>query len=105
MNVLRTAGIALALGAGNLWAGAEDGKEVFAKSCKTCHGAAGEGNPAIAKMMKVEFKALGSAEVQSLSDAELKGVVAKGKGKMKPVASVNAKQTDDVIAYIRTMKK
>ncbi len=105
MNVLRTAAIVLALGAVNAWAGAEDGKEVFAKSCKTCHGADGQGNPTIAKMMKVEFKALGSVEVQSLSDAELKGVIAKGKGKMKPVSALNARQNDDVIAYIRTLKK
>ena len=70
MNVLRTAAIVLALGAVKVWAGAEDGKEVFAKSCKTCHGADGQSNPTIAKMMKVEFKALGSAEVQSLSDFE-----------------------------------
>ena len=105
MNVLRTAAVVLALGAVNVWAGAEDGKEVFTKSCKTCHGADGQGNPTIAKMMKVEFRALSSAGVQSLSDTELKGVVSKGKGKMKPVAGVNAKQTDDVVAYLRTLKK
>lgn len=105
MNVLKTAAIVLALGAVNMWAGADEGKEIFAKSCKTCHGADGQGNPAIAKMMKVEFKPLSSPEVQSQSDAELKGIVAKGKGKMKPVTSLNAKQADEVIAYIRTFKK
>ena len=105
MNVTRTAVFVLGLCAGNLWAGAEEGKEVFAKSCKTCHGAEGQGNPTIAKMMKVEFKPLSSPEVQGLSDADLKAVVAKGKGKMKPVTSLNGKQTDDVIAFIRTLKK
>lgn len=105
MNVLKTSAIVLALGAANVWAGADEGKEIFTKSCKTCHGADGQGNPAIAKMMKVELKPLSSPEVQSQSDAELKGVVGKGKGKMKPITSLNAKQTDEVIAYIRTLKK
>lgn len=105
MNVLKTSAIVLALGAVNVWAGADEGKEIFTKSCKTCHGADGQGNPAIAKMMKVEFKSLSSSEIQSQSDADLKGVIAKGKGKMKPVKSVNAKQADDVIAYLRTLKK
>ena len=31
------------------------GKEVYGKKCATCHGAAGEGKEAIAKMMKVEI--------------------------------------------------
>jgi len=105
MKMLKTAAVVLALGAMNVWAGADEGKELFTKSCKTCHGADGQGNPAIAKMMKVEFKPLSSAAVQSQSDADLKGTIIKGKGKMKAVASVNAKQADEVIAYLRTMKK
>ena len=49
--------------AGASAADAKAGQEVFAKSCKSCHGADGSGNPAIAKMMKVDMKSLGSAEV------------------------------------------
>ena len=40
-------------------ADAAAGKAVYDKSCKSCHGADGAGNPAVAKMMKVEMKALG----------------------------------------------
>ncbi|MBI3471910.1 MAG: cytochrome c [Candidatus Solibacter usitatus] len=84
---------------------AGDGKAVYDKSCKSCHGADGAGNPAIAKMMKITFKHLGSKEVQVKKDAELKGDITKGTGKMKPVASLSPAQVDDVVAYLRTLKQ
>ena len=62
-------------------------------------------NPAIAKVMKVEMKNLGSAEVQALSDADLAKIITDGKGKMKPVKSVTGPAVDNVVAYIRTLKK
>src|SRR5690242_17939841 len=86
------------------FAGATEGKAVYDKSCKTCHGAEGQGNPGLAKMMKVEMKALGSKEIQAKSDEDLKNVITKGSGKMKPVAGLSAKQVDDVIAFVRTLK-
>jgi mono/diheme cytochrome c family protein len=85
-------------------AGPSEGKEVFDKSCKACHGAQGQGNPGMAKMMKVEMRPLGSKEVQAQSDADLKKIITQGKGKMKPVASLSAKQVDDVVAFLRTLK-
>lgn len=84
---------------------ASAGKEVYDKSCKTCHGGDGGGNPAIAKMMKVEFRPLGSKEVQGKTDDELKKITSQGFGKMKPVPSVSGKQIDDVVAYVRSLKK
>lgn len=95
----------LALVAMPMAAAATDGKAVFEKSCKTCHGPTGDGNPAIAKAMKVELKPLSSAHVQAKSDAELKETITKGVGKMKLVAGLSTKQVDDVIAYVRTLKK
>ncbi len=86
------------------FAGATEGKEVFDSKCKNCHGATGQGNPSIAKMMKVEMRALGSKEVQAASDADLKKIVTDGKGKMKAVAGLSAKQVDDVVAFVRTLK-
>jgi len=86
------------------FAGASEGKEVYDKACKSCHGATGQGNPGLAKMMKVEMKPLGSKEVQDKSDADLKKIVTQGTGKMKPVASVTGKQVDDVIAFVRTLR-
>ncbi len=81
------------------------GKATYDKSCKSCHGAAGVANPAIAKMMKVEMKDLGSAEAQALSDDAIKKVITAGQGKMKPIASVTGKSAGDVIAFMRTLKK
>lgn len=84
---------------------AEQGKVVFDSKCKTCHGPDGKGNPAIAKIMKVKMHELGSKEVQSRSDAELKKDILKGNGKMMPVKGLSSGQVDDVIAYVRTLGK
>ena len=90
---------------GLAWAGAPEGKAVFAEKCQACHGPNGEGKPAIAKMFKVEMHPLGSKEIQALSDADIKKVVTGGHGKMKPVAGLSDKQVDDVIAFVRTLKE
>jgi mono/diheme cytochrome c family protein len=84
---------------------AKEGAPVFTARCKNCHGADGAGNPAIAKMMNVTMKPLGSAEVQAKSDADLKTIIASGTGKMKPVSGLAAADTDNVVAYLRTLKK
>jgi len=81
------------------------GKKLYAKSCASCHGAAGEGKDAIAKMMQAQFKHLGSKEVQAKTDADLKKGILEGVGKMKPVKDVDAKQADDIVAFVRTLKK
>ena len=104
----RTITLLIGIGAAaavSLAADAAAGKAIFDKSCKTCHGADGTPNPNIAKMMKVDMRPLGSAEVQAQSDEEIKKIITEGKGKMKPVASVTGKSVDDVIAFVRTLKK
>ena len=93
----------LALSGAAFAADAKAGAAVYEKSCKGCHGATGEGNPAIAKMLSATIPALGSAAVQGESDADLTKVITEGKGKMKAVKSVTAPA--DVVAYIRTLKK
>jgi mono/diheme cytochrome c family protein len=91
----------LALAAGD----AAAGKAAYEKACKSCHGADGTANPAIAKMMKVDMKNLGAADVQARSDDDLKKAITDGQGKMKPVKTVAGKEVDNVIAYVRTLKK
>ena len=86
-------------------ADATAGQAAYSKACKSCHGADGTPNPAIVKMMKVDFPDLKSAQVQALSDAELKKIITDGQGKMKPIASVSGSSLDDVVAYVRTLKK
>jgi mono/diheme cytochrome c family protein len=80
------------------------GKAAYDKSCKSCHGADGTANPAVAKMMKVEIHDLKSPEVQGMSDADLEKVITEGKGKMHAVPAA-ANSAPDIVAYIRAMKK
>ncbi|MFQ5696465.1 MAG: c-type cytochrome [Terriglobia bacterium] len=91
----------LLLGAGDTGAG----KKVYAKKCATCHGKQGEGKPAIAKMMKVELRHLGSKEVQAKSDEQLRKATVEGVGKMKPVKGLSDEDVANLIAYLRTLKR
>ena len=81
-------------------ASAKDGEAVYTAKCKTCHGADGTGNPAIAKAMSVTMKPLGGQ-----TDSEVKTAVTAGTGKMKPVAGIAPGDIDNVIAYVHTLKK
>ncbi len=84
---------------------AKAGKAVYDKKCATCHGANGEGKPAMAKALKVEMRDLGSKEVQAKTDEQLKKESVEGIGKMKPVAGLAEKDVTDLIAFIRSLKK
>ena len=101
MTLVLTVSAGIAVAAGDPAAG----KAVFDKTCKTCHGATGVANPNIAKMMKVDIKDLGSPEIQKMSDADFKTTITEGKGKMKPVKSIAGKDIDNVVAYVRSLKK
>ena len=81
------------------------GAAAYNTSCKSCHGADGTANPAIAKMMKVDIADLKSSEVASMSDAAMATVITGGKGKMRPVTAVNSASADNVVAYVRSLKK
>ncbi len=106
MRMILTAFTLVALSAtAALAADAKAGKDVFDKSCKSCHGADGTANPGVAKMMKVDIPDLKSAQVQGMSDADLKKIVSEGKGKMHAVASVTGASLDNVVAYVHTLKK
>ena len=86
-------------------ADAKAGQAIFDKSCKSCHGADGTPNAAVAKMLKVDIRDLKSPEVQAKSDADLKSVITGGQGKMKPVSAVTGADADNLVAYVRTLKK
>ena len=84
---------------------AQAGKAVYDSKCKTCHGAGGEGNAALAKTLKVEFKPLASKEIQANSDDQLKKDVVGGIRKMQPIKGLSDKQVEDVIAFVRSLAK
>ncbi|MFZ0589215.1 MAG: cytochrome c [Bryobacteraceae bacterium] len=83
----------------------KNGKSAYDTKCKSCHGADGKPNPAIAKMFKVEMRDLSSPDVQALSDDQIKKVITDGQGKMRPVKTVSGSTLDDVVAYVRSLKK
>jgi predicted CXXCH cytochrome family protein len=83
-------------------ADAKAGKEIYDKSCKSCHGADGTPNPGMVKMLKVDMKDMKSADVQKLSADDIKKIVTDGKGKMKPVKIAGS--ADDVAAFVKTLK-
>ena len=81
-------------------ASATAGQTVYKAKCQMCHGADGSGN-----LPKAKTNPLGGATVQAMSDAQLKNAVTAGTGTMKPVAGVAGADLDNVVAYIRTLKK
>jgi mono/diheme cytochrome c family protein len=86
-------------------ADAAAGKAPYDKACKSCHGADGAPNAGVAKMMKVEMRDLKSAQAQAPSDADLKKIITDGKGKMKPCPTVTGADVDNVVAFMRSLKK
>jgi len=99
--VLVVAAVAVAF---STWSFAADsGADVYKSKCASCHGAAGKGDTAMGKAMKL--KDLGSAEIQKQSDADLTAVIEKGK---KPMPGYEGKltkdQVTDLVKYLRTLK-
>jgi mono/diheme cytochrome c family protein len=81
-------------------ASATAGQLVYKAKCQMCHGADGSGN-----LPKAKANPLGGATVQAKSDADLKKAITAGTGTMKPVAGVAGADLDNVIAFIRSLKK
>lgn len=94
---------AIAAGAAaGVWAAdAAAGKAVYDKSCKSCHGADGTPSAGMQKM----FPTLVDLKTSKKSEAQIKDVITKGQGKMKPVASVSGAPLDDVAAYVKSLQK
>ena len=105
MKIIAIATLSIAAGVSLAYAGAPEGKPIFAAKCQACHGANGEGKASIAKMFNVTMPALGSKEIQDEVDADLKRTITEGHGKMKPVGGLDDKQVADVVAFIRTLKQ
>jgi len=83
---------------------AKAGKAVFDKQCATCHGPDGTPKDAVAKMLKVEMRHLGSKEVLAKSDGDIHKVIVEGYQKMKP-QKLAEKDVANVIAHFRTLKQ
>ncbi|WP_269222990.1 cytochrome c [Flavobacterium sp. IMCC34518] len=82
-----------------------DGKAIWGKDCKSCHGVKGLGDGTKADKIDISCGNFSSKEFQSLSDGEL---FYKTKIGRKPMPSFKEKLSDSeiwaVVAYMRTMK-
>ena len=83
---------------------ADDGAATFKSKCVMCHGADAAGKTPMGARLNI--KDLTSPEVQKQSDADLAGVIAKGRNKMPEYGSkLSKEQTTDIVKYIRTLAK
>lgn len=81
-----------------------DGGADFKAKCAACHGPTGAGDTTMGKNLKL--RDLGSADVQGQSDADLNGIITKGKNKMPAYdGKLSADQISDLVKFIRTLKK
>lgn len=85
-------------------AAAQSAADTYKAKCQGCHGPGGVPSEGMAKSMGM--KPLGGADVQGMSDADLTGAIANGKGKMPGFkGKLSDSQIKDLVAYIRTLKK
>ncbi len=90
-----------ALGAGD----AAKGKELYMKRCKTCHAEDGAGTPAMQKKFGAKLLPLGGKEVQAMKDAEIAKQFNEAANHKALVKTLQPGDLDNLIAFIRTLKK
>lgn len=78
------------------------GEADYKAKCQSCHGADGNPNPNLAKLLGV--KPVSDPDIQKLTPDQMANAVKNGKGKMKPVAGLTDAQIKDVVAYYRGLK-
>jgi cytochrome c6 len=82
----------------------DTGEAIFKAKCAMCHGPDASGKTVMGE--KLQVPDLHSEQVQKKSEAELKEIVTKGKGKMPGYEGKLAKeQIDKVVAYVRALAK
>lgn len=106
MKTIKNTLILFAFAGAPTWAAdAKAGQAIYEKSCQSCHGVDGAPSAAVAKMMKVEMKDLRDPAVQALTVDAMKKIIVEGQGKMKPVTGVTGAAAENVVAYVKTLKK
>jgi len=80
-------------------ADAAAGQATYKAKCAACHGADGKGKEAL------KTRDLASDDVQKQSDADLSGIIINGKGKMPAYKALTPDQVNDLVAFIRSLKK
>ena len=82
----------------------ETGEGLFKAKCAMCHGPDASGKTVMGEKLKVPD--LHSEQVQKKNDADLRGIISKGKDKMPAYENkLNKEQIDKLVAYIRELAK
>lgn len=105
-GLLFTPILALSLASLGRAADVAKGQTVYGAKCASCHAKDGQGNPAMAKVFKVEPALLSvvGESTQKKSDADLIKVTADGINKMPAYkAKLSEAEIADSVAYIRTL--
>jgi cytochrome c6 len=92
--------------AGTLMAADEAAAKVYAAKCKSCHGADGKGNPAMAKAFKIDpaLLSLVGPEVQKHTDEELIKITTDGENKMPAYkGKLTEAEIKAQVAHIRSL--
>ena len=99
-------GLCAALGLGQVSWAADAGKAVYDKSCASCHGADGKGDPAMTKVFSEKELNIATKEVAGKKLDELLKVIVDGKGKM-PAAGKTLSKSDQkaVLDHVRSLAK
>lgn len=90
---------------GNALAGLYRGRELFNADCAPCHGQDGYGTGIVVRRGFPQPDSLHSPAMRALTDAQLEGVIAQGKGAMYPLSDRLA--PDDrrrIVAYVRALQ-
>ena len=97
--------MALAMLAFPALADEDAGKAAYAKAkCKMCHGENGSGDTPAGKSMGA--RDLRSDEVQRIPDAEMKTIIAEGKGKMPAFkGALSPEEITNVVSWVRKLGK
>jgi mono/diheme cytochrome c family protein len=75
-----------------------NGQRIFNQSCATCHdahGATAKSGPAL--------KSYYRQHNPHPTDAAVRAIILDGKGKMPSFSTLNKSQTDDLVAYLKTL--
>jgi mono/diheme cytochrome c family protein len=84
------------------------GQKAYEEECKGCHLMNGAAVSSVAKSMQkqgVTMRDLKAKEVQAQTDVEWKKMITEGTGKMKAIKTLSAADVDNVVAFMRTLKK
>ncbi len=82
----------------------DSGATLFQSRCQMCHGADGKAATPTGKAFQVPN--FHDPAVVKMSDADLAGIISKGKNKMPAFGTrLSSPQIDSLVAYIRTLQK